>query len=148
MIKDMTCLIHSMKIFALTFQSTLFVTLREIYRNGRNSNKQSHHKANKRSTNKHKDFSNKTRSFEVQRCRCARRWSVEVNSRESTDKDSSVRNCDHRNYEFKVNIMPTWQVCESYRQHVSNDPICQKNHVKRNTTTQVIVDPNLNWIWL
>ena len=48
--QSVTCLFHSVKFFALTVQSSLLVTLREIYRKRRNSNKQSHHKSNKRST--------------------------------------------------------------------------------------------------
>src|ERR1041385_4811577 len=59
-----TCLIHSMKIFALTFQSTLLVTLRAIYHQRKNSNKQSHHKDKTQDQqNNHKGFSNKTKAL-------------------------------------------------------------------------------------
>src|SRR3954453_1181525 len=63
--QSVTCLFHSVKFFALAVQSTQLVTLRAIYRKQRNSNKQSHHKANKRSTNKHKGFSNKTKRLDT-----------------------------------------------------------------------------------
>src|SRR3954470_3754147 len=60
--QSVTCLFHSVKFFALTVQSTLLVTLREIYRKRRNSNKQPHQqdkpKINKINT---KGFSNKTK---------------------------------------------------------------------------------------
>ena len=76
----------------------------------RNSNKQSHHKDktknNKTSTRvlatKQKQKALKCKGVDVLE---DDRWNVI--SRESTGKDSSVRNCDHGHYEFKVNIMPT-----------------------------------------
>ena len=64
--QSVTCLFHSLKFFALAVQSTLLATLRENLSQRRNSNKQSHHKAKKRTTKQTQGFSNKTKSFEVQ----------------------------------------------------------------------------------
>ena len=43
MIKDMTCLFHSVKFFALTSSQLYSSHSEKIYRKRRNSNKQSHH---------------------------------------------------------------------------------------------------------
>ena len=94
--QSVSCLFNLVKFFALTVQSTLLVTLREIYHNGRNSKKHSHHKAYKRSTNKPKGFSNKTKQKAL-KCKGVDmlegdRWNV--NSRESTDKELSIQEYD------------------------------------------------------
>src|ERR1041385_7716844 len=93
--QSITCLIHSMKIFALTFQSTLLVTLRAIYRQRKNSIS-NHTTKTKQNINKTitKVLATKQKGFEVQRCECAEsdRWNA--NSRESTDKELSKQKYD------------------------------------------------------
>ena len=62
--QSVTCLFHSVKFFALTVQSTLFVTLREIYCKRKNSNKQSHHKDKQKINKTNKNgFSNKNKKL-------------------------------------------------------------------------------------
>src|ERR1041385_3337335 len=58
--QSVTCLIHSMKIFALTFQITLLVTFRAIYRKGKIRHKQSCHNKSKDQQSNTTRFSNKT----------------------------------------------------------------------------------------
>ena len=73
---------------------------------------------------------------------------MEVISRESTDKDSSVSNCDHGHLwiqgEYHAHMKSVWILSITILKWSD----MQKNHVKRNTTTQVIAGSNLNWIWL
>src|ERR1043165_5616606 len=94
--QSVTCLFHSVKFFALTVQSTLLVTLREIYRKRRNLNKQSHHKANKRTTKQtQKILATKQKALKCKGVDVLEGDRCKVNSRESTDKRLSIKNCDH-----------------------------------------------------
>ena len=86
--QSVTCLFHSVKFFALAVQSTLFITLREIYPKGKNSNKQSNHK------DKTKDQQTNTKVLATNKKTLkgkgvdaleGDRWNV--NSRESTGKE-------------------------------------------------------------
>ena len=93
--QSVTCLFHSVKFFALTVQSTLLVTLREIYRKRRNSNKQSHHKE-KQKINKTNTKALATKQ-EALKCKGVDvlegdRWNV--NSRESTDNEFPIQDYD------------------------------------------------------
>src|ERR1043165_8822077 len=93
--QSVTCLFHSVKFFALTVQSTLLVTLREIYHKRRNSNKQSHHKSNKRSTTQtQKVLATKQKALKCKGVDVLEgdRWNV--NSRESTDKEFPIKDYD------------------------------------------------------
>ena len=96
MIKDMTCLFHSVKFFALTSSQLYSSHSEQIYRN--EGTRISNHitSQTKERQNKHKGFSNTTKQKAL-KCKGVDvlegdRWNV--NSRESTDKEFPIQDYD------------------------------------------------------